>query len=445
MQTSVLAAHRFGFAEARLIRTPADAKAWVLGQFPSDGQALNPFDAAGLSDAATAFRIAREANQTVTRAQGGDEKKLQEARQILRDLHVQGIERRWNHVVATDAPVAERWVQFWSNHFCVAATKASVTGLVWPHENEAIRPHAQGRFFDMLKASTQHPAMLLYLDNAQSIGPDSRAGQRRQKGLNENLARELLELHTLGVNGGYTQADVTETARLLTGWTVEANADGASGFQPRLHQPGSKTVLGRRYPEGPQALDLLLNDLSRHPATARHLATKLARHFVTDSPPTALIDAVASRFLSNDGDLRATARALFEHPMAWETHPAKFKRPEELLLSAHRMLKLPFAQTQVQASVQAVQLMGQAMGRAPSPQGWPDRSDDWLSPDALFKRVQWAERFAKQHADKADARALAQQAMGADLSESTRKQIDQAESSAQALALWLVSPEFQRR
>lgn len=446
MHAAALAVHRFGYAETSLRAQQPDPQGWVLAQFPLSGPAINAFDARGLADSAEAMRVTRQVLDTALRPMDSEEKQRREARKALLVLNQQGLHRRWQHIVSTEAPVAERWLQFWVNHFCVAATKGSVLGLVWPHENEAVRPHVQGRFFDLLKASTLHPAMLLYLDNAQSIGPDSRAGRRRQRGLNENLARELLELHTLGVGAGYTQADVTETARLLTGWTVRFGGDGKAGFQAPLHQPGPKTILGKRYPEGPQALDELLGDLSRHPATARHIATKLARHFVTDDPPRALVDAVATRFRASDGDLRATARALFEHPLAWSPdHAPKFKRPEELLLSAHRMLKLPFSEAQLLAGTQAVQEMGQSLGRAPSPQGWPDRSEDWLSPDALFKRVQWAERFAASHADKADARLLALLTLGEDLSESTQQQIERAESGAQALALWLASPEFQRR
>ncbi|MDT7838791.1 DUF1800 domain-containing protein [Aquabacterium sp. OR-4] len=459
MHAAALAAHRFGYAETSLRALQADPQAWVLAQFSADSAAANAFDTRGLADAAAALRISREVLRTALQPQpagsaaasgqgsaASADPARREARQALRQLNLDGLQRRWQHTVRTEAPVAERWAQFWSNHFCVAATKGSTLGLVWPHEHEAIRPQAQGRFVDLLKASTLHPAMLLYLDNAQSMGPDSRAGQRRQRGLNENLARELLELHTLGVGAGYTQADVTETARLLTGWTVRYGSDGQAVFQATLHQPGPKTVLGRRYDEGPQALDALLLELSRHPATAQHLATKLARHFVTDAPPPALVAAVAAAFRASDGDLRATALALFTHPQTWRPdHPPKFKRPDELLLSAHRMLKLPFGDAQLQAGVQAVQAMGQSLGRAPSPQGWPDRSEDWLSPDALFKRVQWAERFAASHANQADARRLAPLSLGDDLSAATQQQIDRAESGAQALALWLASPEFQRR
>lgn len=308
-------------------------------------------------------------------------------------------------MVATPTPVAERWVQFWANHFCVAATKGSMLALVWPHEYEAIRPNAFTDFKTLLRAAVLHPAMLLYLDNAQSIGPDSLGGQRRKKGLNENLARELLELHTLGVNGGYTQEDVTQTARLLTGRTVGPRTDGKVAFVPVIHEPGSKTILGKRYAEGPQALDQLLNDLSVHPARARFVATKLVRHFVTDDPPAALVDAVAQRFRDSGGDMQALAHALFGHDLAWSAqHAPKFKRPEELVLSAHRMLKMPVAS--VEQTARALQDMGQAVAGLRSAAGLGHCTEDWLSPDALRKRVQWADHFGAANSDAADARAL---------------------------------------
>ena len=246
------------------------------------------------------------------------------------------------------------------------------------------------------------------------------------------------------MNGGYTQQDVTQTARLLTGWTVRPETEGKAGFVEALHEPGTKTILGKTYPQGARAFDLLLGDLVQNPACAKFVTTKLVRHFVTDEPPPALVDAVATRFRATGGDLQAVAQALFGNDMAWQSdHPPKFKRPEEFVLSAHRMLKLPMAS--VEQTVAAVQGMGQAVGRAPSPQGWPDRTEEWLSPDALLKRVQWAERFAESHSNVADARALSKLAWGADLSMGTLQHIERAESSAQALALTLASPEFQRR
>lgn len=448
MQAATIASHRFGYTETSLRAVQPDPRGWVLDQFRQPAA----MDASGLIDSVAAMQLTREVLKGALQAKpdadgkkpGDDLGPATPSRLELRRTNLKGLQRRWQHIVATPTPVAERWVQFWANHFCVAATKGSMLALVWPHEYEAIRPNAFADFRTLLRAAVLHPAMLLYLDNAQSIGPDSRGGQRRKKGLNENLARELLELHTLGVNAGYTQEDVTQTARLLTGWTVGPQTGGKVAFVPIIHEPGSKTILGKRYAEGPQALDQLLGDLSAHPACARFVATKLVRHFVTDEPPAALVDAVALRFRASGGDMQAVARALFGHDLAWSPqHAPKFKRPEDLVLSAHRMLKMPVAS--MEQTVRTLQDMGQAVGRAPSPQGWPDRTEDWLSPDALLKRVQWADRFGSANSDAADARALSRLAWGEDLSDTTLKHIERAESSAQALALALASPEFQRR
>lgn len=446
MQAATLAAHRFGYAETSLRTPQADPRGWVLDQFKSPAAP----DERGLMGSAAAAALTREvlraalapaAAASMSPAAEADRREVSPDRQRLRRANLAAQQRRWQHIVATPTPVAERWVQFWANHFCVAQTKGVMLGMVWPHEREAIRPRAFGRFVDLLRAATLHPSMLLYLDNAQSIGPDSRAGRRRERGLNENLARELLELHTVGVHGGYTQADVTELARLLTGWTVSQRTDWQARFDPALHEPGRKRVLGKSYREGPEAVDELFADLAHHPATARHLATKLARHFIADEPPAVLVDALAERFRATDGDLRAVARALFEHPAAWRDElPAKLKRPEDWLLSAHRMLKLPI--TNVPRLQGALVEMGQPAGRAPSPQGWPDTTADWLAPDALWKRVEWAARLAEQHGAMADARELAALSFGADLSAGTRREIERAESGSQALALWLASPEM---
>jgi uncharacterized protein (DUF1800 family) len=428
----VIASHRFGLSQVSLASIGADPRAWVMGQF----QRPALLDTQGLMDSATAQTTLRDLRQLAD--------PTSDARRRLREGNLQALRRRWQHQIETPTPVYERWVMFWANHFTVAGTKGATLGLVWPFENEAIRPNATGRFATLLRAATVHPGMLLYLDNAQSVGPDSRQGQRRGRGLNENLARELLELHTVGVRGGYTQADVRELARLLTGWTVGNAQRPEPGFVAALHEPGSKQVMGRSYPQGPQALDEVLNDLARHPATADHLADKLVRHFVADDAPPALVQAVARRYRDSDGDLLQVADALFGHEQAWAAHrPGKVRRPEELLLCAHRMLQIPMGAPE--RSVAALTAMGQPIGRAPSPQGWPDRHDDWLGPDALLKRVEWAVAMGRSAGNLADARQLAELAWGPALSSESRQQIARAESGAQALTLLLASPEFQRR
>ena len=427
-----IASHRFGLSQISLASVGKDPREWVLGQLRSPAL----LDTAGLPDSAQVTELTRDLRKNAD--------PRSEERKRLREGNLLALRRRWQHQIETTTPVYERWVAFWANHFTVAATKGATQGMVWPFENEAIRPYATGRFATLLRASTVHPGMLLYLDNAQSIGPDSRAGQRRARGLNENLARELLEQHTVGVHGGYTQADVRELARLLTGWTTGRAEQSGAGFVPALHDPGSKTVMGRTYAQGPDALDAVLNDLARHPATATHLAEKLVRHFVADDPPPALVQAVARRFRETDGDLLQTADALFGHDLAWAPHrPGKARRPEELLLSAHRLLQMPMGTPEREVAV--LTGMGQPMGRAPSPQGWPDRQDDWLGPDALLKRVEWAVAMGRSAGSLADARRLADLSWGPMLSSETRTQIARAESGAQALTLLLASPEFQRR
>ncbi len=439
-----LAAHRFGWSETSVRAIASDPQGWVLAQWR---QPQAP-SAEGLADSAQMWRMAQDRRRAKrqnarTDRQAGAPATAMDERDALRQANLAALSSRWNHIVSTSTPVAERWVQFWANHFCVSGTRGTVAPLVWAYEREAIRPHAFGSLFQLLRAATLHPAMLLYLDNAQSIGPQSVAGQRREKGLNENLARELLELHTLGVNGGYTQADVTQTAQLLTGWTLSPQNDGRTVFVERAHQPGPKTILGRRYAQGPQAVDALLNDLVRHPATAQHLATQLARHFVTDQPPADLVEAVARTLRNTEGDLTATAHTLFTHRQTWAEHPPKWKRPEEWVLSAHRLLKWPLER--VPPTVALLTDMGQPPGRPPSPQGWADVESEWLSPHALWQRVRWAEAFARQHGADADARMLADLSLGPLLSDTTRQELSRAESGAQALALLLASPEFQRR
>jgi uncharacterized protein (DUF1800 family) len=513
MTPAVLAAHRFGLGEPDLGPLRHDPRGWVLAQL----RAPAPFDAGGMAGSDDMLvlgrRVLRAALQASPEEPGSRGSAGESAtpsppadsgipgrpgepgplgrtaapglpgtpgapaaraanpdRRALATAVLEDMQRRWQHAVMTPTPVAERWTLFWANHFTVAATKGSTLGMVGPFEREAIRPRAFGRFADLLQASTRHPSMLLYLDNAISVGPGSRLGRRRGRGLNENLARELLELHTLGVDGGYTQADVTETARLLTGWTVpraagRAGALGESGeamggpasdapgvagggrFVAALHEPGPKRILGRTYPEGPQALDRLLEDLARHPSTARHVARRLVRHFVADDPPAALVDAVSARFRDSDGDLAGVAQALFSHDLAWQADaPPKFKRPEEWVVGAHRLLRRPVPDVAGAARLAAALAeMGQPPGRAPSPQGWPDRRADWLAPDALWKRVEWAASFAQTAGHGVDARALAETSLGAALRAATRLEIERAASPSQALALLLTSPEVLQR
>jgi uncharacterized protein (DUF1800 family) len=273
--------------------------------------------------------------------------------------------------------------------------------------------------------------------------------EARVTGLNENLAREVLELHTLGAEsaraGDYTQADVTSFARVLTGWRVALQGDDPTGiFDPAWHEPGPKTVLGKTYAAGPDALRAVLHDLARHPATAHFIATKLARHFVNDTPPPALVDRLASTYLRSDTQLAPVYRELVRSPEAWAPQPAKLKTPEEFVISSARMLRLDRRLLE-RGDAGGILGLGQRVQAAPSPAGWSDRADDWLGPDAVWKRVEWATRVADRLGNSIDARALAAQSLGPLLSAATSTQLDRAADGPQALALLLMAPEFQRR
>jgi uncharacterized protein (DUF1800 family) len=485
---AAVAAHRFGLGEASLDEAiRGDPKAWLAAQIgPADaqrspsGEAL-PDAAAGLHRLAEFLQMQRKRREADT----ASDMRSTEQRfgEHFRAMVVADTRARLGTAASTQRPFAERLALFWCNHFTVSMAKASARGLVGAYEREAIRPNIAGRFEDLLRAAVMHPGMLRYLDNEQSAGPRSalvqqraRAAQRklddppgpRITGLNENLAREVLELHTLGAAsaraGIYTQADVTAFAAVLTGWRVPVytyapelaparrpgreqaplGESSPTRFDPVWHEPGPKTVLGQRIPEGADGLALVLHDLARHPATAEFIATKLARHFVSDEPARALVDRLAQAFQRSDGDLSAVYRALIDSPEAWQAPPGKLKTPEEMALSTARVLRLGSKAFERQPDA-GIGLLGQRVQAAPSPAGWPDKAEEWLGPDAVWKRVEWATRVSDLMGAQLDARALAESSFGPLLSVNTREQLERAADGRQALALLLMSPEFQRR
>ena len=382
-----------------------------------------------------------------------------ELRQAYRASYTALAQGRIAAAVTSPTPFPERLTHFWANHFAVSADKLATIGLAGTLEFEAIRPNLFGHFADLLLAVERHPAMLLYLDQAQSIGPGSALGLRaarrsdraRKVGLNENLAREIMELHTLGVGSGYSQADVQELARALTGWStggfvrrgigMEA-PDGVFVFQTDWHEPGTRTLLGVRYPDrsGEQAATML-RALAVHPATARHLATKLVRHFVADDPPPALVDRIAAVHVATGGSLVAVYRALIDAPEAWATTLAKFKSPWDWTVSALRGVG---ARTADAKQVGALTQLGQPIWRPGSPAGWDDVAASWAAPDAILRRVEVAQRIAAA-APTLDARTLGPRLMPGTWSPTTAAAVAKAASPAQALALLLVAPEFMRR
>jgi uncharacterized protein (DUF1800 family) len=377
----------------------------------------------------------------------------------IRDLAINEMAARGALAAQTPAAFRERWTLFWSNHFTVSALKGTVAPIAGAFEREAIRPHVFGRFEDMLQASTRHPAMLLYLDQSQSAGPNSLLGQRRSNaGLNENLGREIMELHTVGLGAGYTQADVTEFARALTGWSIsrgqgelgamtDRGPNGAFMYRPALHEPGPRTVLGKSYPQdGEDQARAILHDLAYHPATADHIAAKLARHFVADDPPPALQARLKASFIAGGGRLDQVARTLIDSPEAWQPQAAKFKTPYEFLISAWRASGQAPDMNAPQKFVGSLTLMGQRPFSPDSPKGWSDEAADWASADGVVKRLAWSEQAAAaMTAQGLDPNAAAKDALGARLTPLAAQAIQRAETRQEAFAVLLMSPEFQRR
>lgn len=358
------------------------------------------------------------------------------------------ITARFTRLADIEGGLAERLVLFWSNHFAISAAKGNhVKVMAGAFEREAIRPHVLGRFADMLRAVETHPAMLFYLDNNQSIGPLSRNGLNSRRGLNENLGREILELHTMGVDGGYSQADVTALARALTGWTVVWPDDdmvhgGSFAYGPSRHEPGGQTVLARSYSQEDQAQALaVLDDLAQHPATARHIARKLASHFIADTPPSALVDQLAAVFLKTDGDLGAVMRALVEAPIAWEAPLAKLRPPQEFLVAAMRVIG---AVTEPGAVIEMLNNLGQPLWQPTGPNGWGDTVADWAAPQAMAARLDLAAQWGRRN-DTVDPVGLADAVFGPALARDTRDAIARAESRRQGLAILLMAPEMHRR
>jgi uncharacterized protein (DUF1800 family) len=472
---TVVAAQRFGFgaSPAEMTVIQSDPRGWTKAQIKAETALPGPVAAlpSTLDDQLAFFRWLRQYRKEIAEETDGMSMSVEKSYvAALYPRYQTAVKARFDTAVGTQAPVFERLVHFWSNHFVVSGAKPVAIALPPSFERDAIRPFVTGRFNDMLHAVVKHPAMLIYLDNVQSIGahsewakdpprrPKQLAAFPPPKGLNENLAREILELHTVGVNGGYDQADVTSFANVITGWQIVTPRQlfrlGAAWagitndlffFNADAHEPGAHAVMGKTYPAGGvEQGDAVLTDLARHPATARFIATKMARHFIADDPPPAVVTRLAAVFEATDGDLGEVTRALVESPEAWAAPGNKLKQPEEYLISAVRTLGGP--------PLQGKQLLGSLneMGQRPymqlGPDGWSDQQDYWLSPDAIWKRIEWAQLAGRALAGTlTEPDAFAQSVFGETLSPSTRTAISRAESPAQGIALLLTAPEFMRR
>ncbi|WP_157216019.1 DUF1800 domain-containing protein [Flavisphingomonas formosensis] len=449
-----IALNRFGLGAKPNQPAPGDPRTWLQDQLTRFDARPAPIAAVPDYAAVTAetqkIREAQRAARTMSPEAQADARAMNGNLRALMNQHVQA---RVAAAVASDTPFVERLVHFWANHFAVSTNKADIMVGAGPFEFEAIRPHVLGRFSDMVMAVEYHPVMMSYLDQPVSVGPNSPMGQRfakRRMGLNENLAREIMELHTLGVRSGYTQADVTEFARALTGHTivgmgVAADAPGNYGssyFMAEIHEPGERTVLGKRYPAGQaEQSRAILADLVARPETAKFVATKLARHFVADDPPAPLVARMQQAFLASGGDLPTVYRALIASPEAWASPLSKFKTPWDWTISVWRGAG---ADPEMMATTQSLlQRLGQPVWQPGSPAGWSDFNASWAGSDELMRRVDAATRMFARNPQPMSP-ALAQSLLPGTLRPQTSKVIASA-PPPQQLALLFVSPEFQRR
>jgi uncharacterized protein (DUF1800 family) len=458
LSPAAIALNRFGLGVRPDELPPKDARSWLRDQL--DAYKPRPPIIAALPDttsiAANFAHMRRQANMS---SDSAAKRSIQTTlRQDNRLDYRTAVNARVANALVTETPFTERLVHFWANHFAISADKVVTVPFAGSFEADAIRPHIMGNFEDLVLAVERHPGMLFYLDQANSVGPHSLLAERargrgapRVPGLNENLAREIMELHTLGVRSGYTQSDVTEFARALTGWTVggfgptaqEAEA-GEFIFRPAMHEPGARTIIGRHYEQlGVEQARAVMRDLVREPATANHIASKLARHFAGDDPPAALVSRLAAAFTESHGHLSTVYRALIDSPEAWTPRPLKFKTPWEWTVSSLRGLG-----QRTLGRIQPLEILtqlGQPVWRPGSPAGWDDIAASWAAPDALLRRVEVANRLAILTGDHYDPRELAGKLLVTAPTSNTQAAIENADNRQTGIALLLVSPEFQRR
>jgi uncharacterized protein (DUF1800 family) len=474
-RSAALALHRFGLGPrpGSIAAITSDPRGALLAELehPGAGRIKNPelMTSAQSSRAGFEARAARQAQKILAQRAQKDAERLQAEGQAMSDEKAQNVDgakpapapkvdpgptierqmflkevkARLDAGLDAEIGFAERLVWFWSNHFCVSADR--VPNMVGGYEREAIRPHILGRFVDMLLAVAGHPAMLVYLDNAVSIGPNSIAGINRTRGLNENLAREILELHTLGVRTGYSQDDVTHFANVLTGWTIVSPNNPEHGaefmFNRRLHEPGPQRVLDKTYADtGVEQGRAVLADLASHPATAAHIATKLARHFVADEPRPELIERLTKIVRDTDGDLKEIAKGLIVSEEAWTPARDKLKRPSEWVVA---MVRATGSRADPERFARGQALLGEPIWRPPAPKGFADDEAAWI--DGTGQRLDIANNFAERAAEGLDPNEVVETALGPLASAETRQAVARAESRQQALVLAFMSPEFQRR
>jgi uncharacterized protein (DUF1800 family) len=471
---AVLALHRFGMGPrpGSIAAVESDPRGALIAEIerPSAAQLAAPM----LSSSAKAFRTVYDANArrqakaiVATKQEAAKQKEMAEASAMMteepkktsetaqkmaaeavpdagRPIYLQEAKLRTEAALGAEIGFAERLVWFWSNHFCISANK--IQSMSGAYEREAIRPHVLGKFVDLLLAAEGHPAMLFYLDQAASMGANSVVGINNTRGLNENLAREILELHTLGVRSGYTQDDVIAFANVLTGWTFVGAGNvehgGEFSFNPRLHEPGPQKVIGKTYEqEDAEQGRAVLRDLAAHPATATHVANKLATYFIADAPPAPLVERMAKTFLDTGGDLKEVARTMISSDESWTAPATKLKRPGEWVVGMVRATGI--VQVDAKRYTAGQGLLGEPLWRPSSPKGYPDDEASWI--DGMGRRLDVANNFAERVATTADPKDIIETVFASTVSDEVKQAVGRAETRQQALALLFMSAEFQRR
>lgn len=427
---TLLAAHaaiRFGLGARPDIPAPADPAAWLALQIA----ALPELPGPGLGDIQAALRAQR---RDIRHPGVGD---------IFRSESTAWATR----MITTRSPFAERWVNFWTNHLTASRRAFQTVAWLGHYQRTAIRAQAFGRFEDLLLAAYRHPAMLSYLDQNNSTGPRSVLG-RRGRGLNENLARECLELHTVTPAARYAQRDVAALARLLTGWSTGRGTQFSEGdgflFRAETHEPGPKQLLGHEFPEGEAGGAAALRFLANHPATHRALAAKLARHFVADAPPRAAATWIENTLRDSRGDLAAVARALLAEPEA-QRPLRKVRSAQDFAIAVLRALG--FGTEAAPMLLATLTRLNQPLWNAPAPDGWSDAATEWAAPEQLMRRLDWADELAGRASagGGADPGALAETFLGPLARSETLAVMRRAGSVRDAIVVLLASPEAQRR
>lgn len=445
-----IAVNRFGYGarDDELAQAKADPKKWLSSQLQtiqfSDNQPSSDDIFVDHAKFQKQKKLMKQQQKQAQGSQAQDKNKM--IKSAARKTYMKMSAASLKQAITSRHSVSWRLLDFFSNHFSVSTSGRLMVGLSPTLEREAIAPNLLGNFEELLLAVEQHPAMLIYLNNEKSFGANSRMAKKRKIGLNENLAREIMELHTLGVDGGYSQIDVIELAKGITGWSVKnTKKEHGTGFVFRAygHEPGTRILLGKKYAQrGITQGQQMLRDLAMHPSTAKYVCTKIAHHFVSENPAQSLIEKMQNTWLNNQGNIKQVMLTLFNAEEAWLESPQKFKTPREFVISSYRAI----APNRIndRTLFNSLTNLGQMPFNAGSPAGFSDEESDWLGASALMARVEWSSLVSAQ-VKRINAEQVMATALGRSISKNTFQIVMRAESRQQASTLLLMSPEFQRR